>query len=71
MEKDEVIKGLYQIKNWKCNGDAEMYEVVASAIKLLEQPEERTKKRTETRACDSNGRQVARSITGIKVLAIN
>ena len=38
MERDEIIKGLYQIKNWKCNGDAEMYEVIESAIKLLEQP---------------------------------
>ena len=39
MERDEIIKGLYQIKNWKCNGDAEMYEVIASAIRLLEQPD--------------------------------
>ena len=57
MERDEVIKGLYQIKNWKCNGDAEMHEVIESAIKLLEhptiQPEEHTDKRTETHACDS------------------
>ena len=37
MERDEVIKGLYQIRNWKCNGDAEMHEIIASAIKLLEQ----------------------------------
>lgn len=39
MERDEIIKGLYYIKNWKCNGDAEMYEIIASAIRLLEQPE--------------------------------
>ena len=37
MERDEIIKGLYQIKNWKCNGDAEMHEVIESAIKFLEQ----------------------------------
>jgi len=35
------------------------------------QLEKRTDKHTESHACDSNGRQVARSITGIKVLAIN
>lgn len=37
MKRDEIIKGLHQIKNWNCNGDAKMYEVIANAIKLLEQ----------------------------------
>ena len=45
MERDEIIKGLYRIKSWMCNGDATMYKTVTSAIKLLEQPEKETPKR--------------------------
>ena len=37
MTREEILEGLYEIKNWKCNGDAKTHEVVAEAIKLLEQ----------------------------------
>lgn len=37
MTNEEIINGLYEIKNWKCDGDAKMYSIVCGAIKLLEQ----------------------------------
>jgi len=37
MTREEILDGLYLIKNWKCNGDAKMHEVVTEAIKALEQ----------------------------------
>jgi len=37
MTKEEILDGLYEIKNWKCNGDSKMHEVVTEAIKALEQ----------------------------------
>lgn len=37
MTREEILEGLYEIKNWKCNGDAKTHEVVAEAIKALEQ----------------------------------
>ena len=39
MTREEVINGLYDIKNWKCNGDAEMYKTIVEAIQALKQPE--------------------------------
>lgn len=38
-EKETIINGLYDIKNWKCNGDARMHEVISKAIEELEQQE--------------------------------
>ena len=32
----EILKGLYEIKNWKCGGDAKMHAVIEAAIKALE-----------------------------------
>ena len=37
MTREEMLDGLYEIKNWKCNGDAKTHEVVIEAIKALEQ----------------------------------
>ena len=37
MTKEEIIEGLYHIKNWECNGNAKMHEVVVAAIKALEE----------------------------------
>ena len=37
MTREEILDGLYEIKNWKCNGDVKTHEVVAEAIKALEQ----------------------------------
>ena len=37
MTREEMLNGLYEIKNWKCNGDAKTHEVVTEAIKALEQ----------------------------------
>ena len=37
MTREEIIEGLYHIKNWECNGNAEMYKVVVAAIEALEQ----------------------------------
>ena len=37
MTREEMLDGLYEIKNWKCNGDAKTHEVVSEAIKVLEQ----------------------------------
>lgn len=37
MTREKILDGLYEIKNWKCNGDAKMHEVVTEAIKALEQ----------------------------------
>jgi rubrerythrin len=35
MTREEMINGLYDIKNWKCDGDAEMHEVIVEAIEAL------------------------------------
>ena len=37
MTKEEIIDGLYEIKNWKCNGDSKMHSIIREAIDLLEQ----------------------------------
>ena len=37
MTREEMLDGLYDIKNWKCDSDAEMHEVVTETIKALEQ----------------------------------
>lgn len=37
MTDKEIIDGLYEIKNWKCNGDAKMHSIIRGAINLLEQ----------------------------------
>ena len=37
MTREEIIEGLYHIKNWECNGNAEMHKVVVAAIEALEQ----------------------------------
>ena len=37
MTREEMLDGLYEIKNWKCDGDEKMHEVVTEAIKALEQ----------------------------------
>ena len=37
MTREEILEGLYEIKNWKCNGDAKTHEVVTETIKILEQ----------------------------------
>ena len=37
MTDKEIIDGLYEIKNWKCNGDSKMYSIICGAINLLEQ----------------------------------
>lgn len=37
MTREEILDGLYEIKNWKCNGDAKMHEVVNEVIKELKQ----------------------------------
>ena len=37
MTREEIINGLYDIKNWECNGNSKMYELIANAIKALEQ----------------------------------
>lgn len=37
MTREEILEGLYEIKNWKCNGDAKLHKVVIEAIKALEQ----------------------------------
>ena len=37
MTREEMLDGLYEIKNWKCNGDDKMHEAVTEAIKALEQ----------------------------------
>lgn len=37
MTREEMFDGLYEIKNWKCNGDSKMHEVISEAIKVLEQ----------------------------------
>lgn len=37
MTLEEIIDGLYEIKNWKCNGDSKMYSIICGAINLLEQ----------------------------------
>jgi len=78
----DLLKGLEQSLDDYCELNDEGKTASGMAITALElfgnseqlpsaQPEERTKKRTETHACDSNGRQVARLITGIKVLVTN
>lgn len=40
MTTEEILEGLYEIKNWKCNGDAKTHEVVVEAIKALEKVKE-------------------------------
>lgn len=37
MTKEEIINGLYDIKNWKCRGDAKTREILEGAIAALEQ----------------------------------
>lgn len=37
MTDKEIIDGLYEIKNWKCNGDSKMHSIIRGAIDLLEQ----------------------------------
>ena len=37
MTDKEIIDGLYEIKNWKCDGDAKMHSIIRGAINLLEQ----------------------------------
>lgn len=37
MTREEILNGLYDIKNWHCNGNSEMHSVIAEAIKALEQ----------------------------------
>ena len=37
MTDKEIIDGLYEIKNWKCNGDSKMHSIIRGAIKALEQ----------------------------------
>ena len=39
MENREIINGLKYIKSWKCNGDAQMYEIISNAISALEKQE--------------------------------
>lgn len=39
MENREIINGLKYIKSWKCNGDAQVYEIISNAISALEQQE--------------------------------
>lgn len=36
MTKEEIIEGLYHIKNWECDGNAEMHKVIVAAIEALE-----------------------------------
>ena len=36
MTDEELIKELYFIKNWKCDGDSKMHNVICEAIKALE-----------------------------------
>ena len=36
MTDEELINELYFIKNWKCNGDSKMHNVIREAIKALE-----------------------------------
>ena len=40
MENREIINGLKYIKSWKCNGDAQMYEIISNAISALEKQEQ-------------------------------
>lgn len=35
MTKEEILEGLCYIKNWKCQGDAGMYNIIAEAINYL------------------------------------
>lgn len=37
MTREEIINGLYEIKNWKCNGDSKMHSIICETIKALEQ----------------------------------
>lgn len=37
MTNEEIINSLYEIKNWKCNGDSKMHSIICEAINLLEQ----------------------------------
>lgn len=37
MTRKEILNGLYDIKSWHCNGDSEMYSIIAETINLLEQ----------------------------------
>ena len=36
MTREELLDGLYEIKNWKCNGDAKTHETITETIKALE-----------------------------------
>lgn len=36
MTNEELIDGLYDIKNWHCNGDERLHTLVTEAIKALE-----------------------------------
>ena len=35
MEREQIIEGLYHIKNWKCRGDSNMHDVITNAIEAL------------------------------------
>lgn len=37
MTREELIDGLYDVKNWHCNGDERLHTLVTEAIKVLEQ----------------------------------
>lgn len=37
MTKEEILNGLYDIKNWHCGGNSEMYSIITETINLLEQ----------------------------------
>lgn len=36
MTREELLEKLYEIKNWKCNGDSELYEIIKEVISALE-----------------------------------
>lgn len=39
MTREELLEKLYEIKNWKCNGDSELYAIMKEAISALEAQE--------------------------------
>ena len=39
MTREELLEKLYEIKNWKCNGDSELYEIIKEVISALEAQE--------------------------------
>ena len=36
MTREELLEKLYEIKNWKCNGNSELYEIIKEVISALE-----------------------------------